>query len=194
MLGMGPGKKELLYRRMVLEDVDAVHALVQRTISTSYKDVYSARALDFFKRYHDVRSIARNVHEGHCILAIYDGGIAGVGELLGNNIRMVFVEPSLQGMGIGQGLMTRLQDQARDNGLVGAHARFVGRRGGILPAPWLRGRPVDVLGPWRRGFTALLHYEAQAMILGTNPGPSPLSGKVLPLIVLGGWTARRPPS
>jgi len=118
MFGMCPGKKELLYRRMVLEDVDAVHGLVQRTISKSYKDVYSASALDFFRRYHDVGSITRNVNEGYCILANCDGVIAGVGELLGNKIRMVFVEPSLQGMGIGQGLMMRLQDQARDNGLV----------------------------------------------------------------------------
>ncbi len=83
----------------------------------SYKGAYSSSALEFFKRYHNVESIARNVREGHCILAIHDDITAGVGELLGNKIRMVFVEPSLQGVGIGRGLMMRLQDLAKENDL-----------------------------------------------------------------------------
>lgn len=114
---MDPGINGLLYRRMREDDVVAVHALVQRTITMSYKGAYSSSALEFFKRYHSVESIARNVREGHCILAIHDDITAGVGELLGNNIRMVFVEPSLQGVGIGRGLMMRLQDLAKENGL-----------------------------------------------------------------------------
>ena len=118
---MEPGKNELLYRKMRMDDVAAVHALVQGTITTSYKDAYSANAMEFFKRYHDVDNIVKEVHEGHCILAIYDGVTAGVGELLVNKIRMVFVEPSLQGLGIGRGLMMRLQDRARENGLDELH-------------------------------------------------------------------------
>lgn len=114
---MVPGRNRTLYRRMVPVDVSAVHALVHRTIASSYQDAYSIGAVEFFKRHHDIDSISRSVNEGHCILAVCDEVIASVGELLGNKIRMVFVEPSLQGMGVGKGLMMRLEDQARMHGL-----------------------------------------------------------------------------
>jgi len=102
---------------MVPEDVIMVHALLRRTIMSSYKEAYSAGAVEFFMRHHDVASINRHVHEGHCIVAACDGVIAGVGELLGNEIRMVFVDPSLKRMGIGRGLMMRLEEQARKCGM-----------------------------------------------------------------------------
>ncbi len=108
---------KLLYRKMEPEDVITVHALVRRTIISRYREAYSAGAVEFFLRHHAVESISRHVNEGHCILAVCDGVIAGVGELLDNEIRMVFVDPSLQGMGVGRGLMSRLEEQARKHGL-----------------------------------------------------------------------------
>lgn len=114
---MGLMEAEIGYRPMVISDVPEVHGLVRRTIEACYRGVYSDGAVAFFERYHDVGYLERDLHDGHCIVASLEGLLVGVGALMGGTIKRVFVEPSLQGRGIGHGLMERLHDEARRAGL-----------------------------------------------------------------------------
>jgi predicted N-acetyltransferase YhbS len=106
------------YRAMTEDDVPEVRSLVERTVRTSYRGVYSGAAIEFFVRYHGIEDIKRDLLEGTSIVAVTDHGIVGTATLRGDIIARVFVEPDMQGRGVGGSLMRMLLERARIDGLA----------------------------------------------------------------------------
>ena len=98
---------------MVLDDVADVRALVERTVRESYRGVYSEAAIEFFVRFHGEDDIRKDLERGFCIVACIDDSIVGTATLRGDLITRVFVEPEMQGNGIGGSPMRGLLDPAR---------------------------------------------------------------------------------
>jgi GNAT superfamily N-acetyltransferase len=83
-------------------DLTSVYELVQNTIQASYREVYPAEAIEFFKNYHQKEVVMQDAEDGYTVVAESDGVIVATGTLLGTNIKRVFVAPDLQRKGIGK--------------------------------------------------------------------------------------------
>jgi GNAT superfamily N-acetyltransferase len=105
------------YRVMYTGDVPAVRDLVERTVRTSFRGVYSPRAIEFFVRYHCLEDITADARTGVAMVAILDGEVVGTAALRGAKLRRVFVEPALQGRGIGTAMVVAMLHLARDKGI-----------------------------------------------------------------------------
>ncbi|MBI0581892.1 MAG: GNAT family N-acetyltransferase [Methanomassiliicoccales archaeon] len=112
---------EVKFRAMTEDDVPEVRSLVERTIRTSYRGVYSEAAIEFFVRYHREDDIRRDLRERTSLVAFNKGGIVGTATLSGDMITRVFVDPERQGLGIGGRLVRMLLERARAGGLKAVH-------------------------------------------------------------------------
>lgn len=108
----------LLTRPFVAADLDAVKALVDHTIDVSYADAYQPAAIAFFKEYHSRECIMGDAQAGHTLVIEEDGALIATGTLLGTNVRRMFVDPTAQGRGLGQALLSSLEEHARVLGLT----------------------------------------------------------------------------
>ena len=106
-----------LIRPFAEADLDAVKTLVDHTIDVSYADVYQPTAIAFFKEYHSRECILGDSQAGHT-LVIEEGALIATGTLLGTNVRRMFVDPTAQGRGLGQALLSSLEEHARGLGLT----------------------------------------------------------------------------
>jgi vancomycin resistance protein VanW len=100
-------------------DLGAVRHLICRTIDACYTGVYPPRAVDFFKRFHSEEGISERLRTGKIFVAELAESprcIVGTGTVVGQEILGVFVDPDLQGSGLGTALMKRLEDEVRING------------------------------------------------------------------------------
>jgi len=97
-------------RRFTKDDLPVVKALIDRTIEVSYKAVYPVEAIEFFKNHHSREHILTDAERGCSILILAEKRIVGTGTLIGTNIRRVFVDPSVQGKGVGKMIMNDLED------------------------------------------------------------------------------------
>jgi GNAT superfamily N-acetyltransferase len=104
-------------RAFVLEDVGEIKSLIGRTMATSYRDVYSPRAIAFFNDYHSLENIKNDATRGSTVVAIEDGKMVGTCTLLEDEIKRVFVDPEYQGRGIGREMMRTRIAEAKDRGL-----------------------------------------------------------------------------
>lgn len=95
------------------QDLRAVKELVDRTIDSSYSDVYPDEAIAFFKQYHSEAHILDDAKSGCTVIVECNGEIVGTGTLAGTTIGRVFVAPSHQGRGLGKLIMRRLEERAR---------------------------------------------------------------------------------
>ena len=100
-------------------DLAEVSALVQRTMDASYAGVYPPLAIAHFHEHHAEETIAAEAESGAMVVAERDGRIVATGALVGNEISRVYVEPELQGQGIGRAIMAALEARAREEGLTG---------------------------------------------------------------------------
>lgn len=105
------------YRTMVEDDIPEVRSLVERTVRRSYRSVYCEAAIEFFVRYHGEEEIRRDLQEGVGLVALRGPEIVGTATLRDGVMTRVFVDPSMQGLGIGGRLMRALIDRAREEGL-----------------------------------------------------------------------------
>ena len=99
------------------DDVPEVRSLVERTVRRSYQGIYCEAAIEFFVRYHGEEEIRRDLREGVSLVALHGPEFVGTATLREGVMTRVFVEPSMQGMGIGGCLMRALIDRARKEGL-----------------------------------------------------------------------------
>jgi GNAT superfamily N-acetyltransferase len=109
---------EVIYRPMGSGDVPVVRALVERTIRTSYREVYSSVAIEFFVHYHSEEDITTDALDGAALVAVVNGEVVGTAALRGAELRRVFVEPSFQGQGIGTAMTAALLHRAWVEGIV----------------------------------------------------------------------------
>lgn len=99
------------------DDLDELHAFVVAVIRTCYPAHYPPRAVEFFVHHHAREKIAFDATRAMIVIAWEGDRIVGTGTLVSESITRVFVDPALQGQGIGRLLMDRLEDAARARGL-----------------------------------------------------------------------------
>ena len=99
-------------------DLAAVKALVDHTIDVSYVDVYQPAAIAFFKEYHSRECILGDAQVGHTLVIKEEGALIATGTLLGTNVRRMFVDPTAQGRGLGQALLSSMEEYACTLGLT----------------------------------------------------------------------------
>jgi len=98
-------------------DLFAVKSLVHRTIAICYPGHYCMEAVRFFGNYHSNEDILRDALDGCTLVFDKAGRIVATGTLAGDEIKRVFVEPALQGRGLGRLIMQRLEEQAVSLGI-----------------------------------------------------------------------------
>jgi GNAT superfamily N-acetyltransferase len=93
-------------------DVPALKTLIDRTVDACYPGHYCPAAVRFFKDYHDEQAILKDARAGHTIVLTEAGRIIGTGTLVGDEIKRVFLDPSLHRQGAGRLIMHRLEEEA----------------------------------------------------------------------------------
>lgn len=97
-------------------DLEAVEALVRRTIAAAYAPVYSPEAVAFFERFHTRHAILADAVKGVVLVAEADGNLAATGTVVGSYIKRVFVAPERQRQGLGRLVMAALEARAASQG------------------------------------------------------------------------------
>ncbi len=110
--------QDILIRPCRPADLAAVHRLIQETLAASYAAVYPPAAVAFFQRYHDQASLQHDATAGWAVVAECSGEVIGVGMLVGQEVRRVYVHPQRQQQGVGRRLYATLEQQARAEGLA----------------------------------------------------------------------------
>jgi GNAT superfamily N-acetyltransferase len=98
-------------------DLDAVFALVARTIETSYAGVYGPTAIAHFHEHHTRDEICRAAEEGCTVLLEQDDRLLATGTVVGDHVDRVYVAPEHQGRGLGRRVMAALEEEARRAGV-----------------------------------------------------------------------------
>lgn len=106
----------IIIRPFEKADLSALSELIISTIEISYRTVYPPRAIDFFKQFHSEEKILERASSGTVLVVEQDGELVATASLNKGEIFAVFVDPELQGIGLGKRLMKLLEDQARKNG------------------------------------------------------------------------------
>jgi GNAT superfamily N-acetyltransferase len=104
-------------RRYEERDLDEVHALVIRTIRRCYPPHYPPRAVEFFIEHHTRENIAGDGVRAFMVVATAGKRIVGTGTLSSGAVARVFVDPELQGSGVGAAMMNALESEARRFGV-----------------------------------------------------------------------------
>jgi putative acetyltransferase len=110
--------KDLLIRDATADDAAAISALVQRTAQVSNRHDYSTEALAWIVANFAVEKIADRMRARHTFVCLLDGRIVGTIGLGGDRLRTLFVEPDLQGSGVGARLVAHLEAHARCAGVA----------------------------------------------------------------------------
>jgi len=97
-------------------EISSLRLLIHQTIDACYTGIYPPRAVDFFKQYHSIESIAQRLEQGEVLVVGRPGELEATGSLVGDEISGVFVDPSQQGRGLGRELMAELEARARRAG------------------------------------------------------------------------------
>jgi GNAT superfamily N-acetyltransferase len=110
----GPEKTKL--REFGKQDLGAVHELIMRTIEASYEGLYPPSAVTHFKEHHAREEILSDWRDGYTIVLVWKDRIVGTGVLLNGEVRRVYVDPVLQGRGLGKRIMHDLEQHALEAG------------------------------------------------------------------------------
>lgn len=94
-------------------DLFSVRSLICQTIDVCYLDVYSPRAVQFFKEFHSEEKIMERDLKGDLLVIEQDGNVVATGALVGSDIFGLFVHPQFQRRGHGAALMRELENRAK---------------------------------------------------------------------------------
>lgn len=113
-----------------LSDLDELHAFIGYTVKASYRDFYSAEAIDFFLEYLNKDAIISE-SKGNHILVLKEGSrIVATATLINRHVKRLFVHPDCQGKGYGGMLMKKLEQIAFRSGspFVELHSSLFAKR------------------------------------------------------------------
>lgn len=105
-------------RDFCINDLKQLYRLTQETIELSYKDIYPAKALEFFKNYHSEKRILARAAKGMVEVAVMDQRVVATGSLVQDEVSGVFVYPGMQRSGVGKAIMFELEKEARKAGIT----------------------------------------------------------------------------
>jgi len=95
-----------------LSDLDELHDFIAYTVKTSYRELYSAEAVNFFLEYLNKADIATENKGNHILVLKERNRIVATATLINRHIKRVFVHPDCQGKGYGGVLMKKLEQIA----------------------------------------------------------------------------------
>jgi putative acetyltransferase len=101
-------------RKFEYSDLHAVHNLLAETISSCFPAIYPAAVVDFFLRYHSSEQISRRAQTGTLMVANLGNMVVGTGFLTDHEMGGVYVHPQHQHKHIGNQIVIRLTEIARD--------------------------------------------------------------------------------
>ncbi|MBN1457325.1 MAG: GNAT family N-acetyltransferase [Sedimentisphaerales bacterium] len=99
------------------DDLIPLLKLIWDTIDVCYRPVYSDEAITHWEDEHNETEILKDASEGIILIVELEDKIIGTGTLLAERIKRVYVDPALQGRGLGKMIMAELEKRAGDNGL-----------------------------------------------------------------------------
>lgn len=99
------------YTRAMVEDLEQIFALVQKTIKTVYPKYYLAEVVDFFCMLHSYDCIRKDIENDRVGVLFLNGKLVGTGSHNENHITRVYVDPDFQGQGYGSFIMQHLEDE-----------------------------------------------------------------------------------
>jgi len=95
-----------------LSDLDELYAFIGYTVKASYRDLYSAEAIDFFLEYLNKDDIISESNGNHILVLKEGSRIVATATLINRHIKRLFVHPDCQGKGYGGILMKKLEQIA----------------------------------------------------------------------------------
>ena len=98
-------------------DLEPLLKMIWDTIDVCYRPAYSDEAITHWEDEHNETEILKDAAEGSILIAELDGAMIGTGTLLTERIKRVYVDPALQGKGLGKMIMLELENKAKDNGI-----------------------------------------------------------------------------
>lgn len=104
-----------------VEDAARLSALTQRVIRISNSVDYGAEAAEAVAQNFSPESMATKIVERHTLMCFSGEQLVGTGAVADGYVKTLFVDPSLQGNGIGALLMVALEDFARRQGVEHLH-------------------------------------------------------------------------
>ncbi len=108
----------LTIRPATTADVATISDLIRRTVRLSNAGDYGAEVAELIAADHTPDKVARRLAERDVFVCVDGATIVGTVGLGGDRLRSLFVEPALQGKGIGARLVAHLEAHARQGGMV----------------------------------------------------------------------------
>ena len=105
----------LIIKRAETEDTQEVFCLIQNTIKSEYKKVYTKNEVEFFSELHSKNAIAEDIVKRKVYILIDDDKIMATATLEKNHILRVFVEKSCIGQGYGSRIMDFIENKVSEN-------------------------------------------------------------------------------
>ena len=106
------------FRLFQLTDINALHALMNETISTYYATFPPTYRQHWMEVHHSVDQILAEATEGLTLVMEYRGNIMGTGNIVNNRIQSIMIHPDMQRQGYGTELMQQLEQYARNHGIL----------------------------------------------------------------------------
>ncbi|MFW6327300.1 MAG: GNAT family N-acetyltransferase, partial [Bacteroidota bacterium] len=83
-----------------------------------YPEIYPLPVVRYFTDYHSEESILKNAFEGTMLVAEKEGEIVGTGFITNEYIGGMYIQPEMQGIGIGKIILNKLLNIARSNNVT----------------------------------------------------------------------------
>ncbi|NUS20776.1 MAG: GNAT family N-acetyltransferase [Mesorhizobium sp.] len=108
---------ELDIRRATAGDAEAVSRVIVAALRQTNAKDYAADIIARVEQNFSPSAMLRFFKNRQVLVAAMDDRIVGTASLDGTTVRSVFVEPQLQGVGVGKRLMAAIEQAARANGV-----------------------------------------------------------------------------
>jgi citrate lyase synthetase len=108
-------KRLQLFRKET--DLISVRKLIHKTIESCYSAYYDTPVVQFIKEFYNNENITEHAKNGYMLVYFIDGKVVGTGSLNEHRINGLFVDPALQGRGIGRRIMYSLLCEAEKQSL-----------------------------------------------------------------------------
>jgi ribosomal protein S18 acetylase RimI-like enzyme len=96
-------------RKFQDRDAGEVSVLIKRCLRKVNSKDYSKKVIDFMCKYFTLDKILENSKKLRTLVVIDDNEVLGTASLRDNKILMVFVDPRVQGKGVGKKLVKKLE-------------------------------------------------------------------------------------
>ena len=111
----------LTIRPAIAADVAALSAVIRRTVRLSNAGDYAAPVVELICANYAADKVAQRLLEREVFVCLEGHRIVGTIGLESDRLRSLFVEPGLQGKGVGARLVAHLEAHARQTGVAELH-------------------------------------------------------------------------